>query len=104
MVQVSQPPSAMSGGQTMQIIQHFAENTTLHGAPRIIRSKSVSKRLFWLVVFCSASIMFGFQLTMLLHKYFAHEKRFNFDIRKEAALFPQVGPRGYLLVCERYLL
>lgn len=80
----------MEKASAMQVIQHFADNTTLHGAPRIIRSKSISGRLFWLVIFCSASIMFSFQLTQLLHKYFSHDKRFNFDIRKEAAVFPQV--------------
>ena len=75
---------------TNEIFQHFADNTTLHGAPRIIRSRSIYKRLFWLIVFVSATAMFSFQLAQLLHKYFSHEKRFNIEIRKDEALFPQV--------------
>ena len=71
-------------------IQQFVNNTSLHGAPRIFRSRSLRKRLFWLFVFLGASTMFGFQLSQLLIKYFAYVKRFNIDVRKEEAVFPLV--------------
>ncbi len=71
-------------------IKKFGQNTSLHGVPRIARSRSVCKRFFWLLVFLGAFFMFSFQFTQLLHKYFAYEKRFNVDIRKDAAMFPLI--------------
>jgi hypothetical protein len=76
--------------QMHEAIQHFAYHTSLHGAPRIFRSRSLSKRIFWFVVFVGASAMFGFLLSKLLIKYFAYEKRFNIEIRKDTAVFPLI--------------
>ena len=71
-------------------IYEFADNTTLHGAPKIIRSRSLCTRFFWTFVFVSASTMFGFQLAQLLSKYFAYDTHFKVEIRKDAAVFPLV--------------
>ena len=74
--------------------QNFAEHTSLHGASRIIRSRSTKKRLFWIFIILLAFTIFCYQLMQLLQKYFLYEKRFNVEIKKNAAEFPQVT------VCE----
>lgn len=79
-----------TGRQLHDAVQQFANHTSLHGAPRIFRSRSVRKRIFWFVVFVGASAMFGFLLSKQLLKYFAYEKRFNIEVRKEAAVIPLI--------------
>ena len=68
----------------------FANNTTLHGAARIIRSRSRAKRVIWIIMFMAVSLMFSYQLLQLLRKYFAYEKQFNIDVRADDFIFPNV--------------
>ena len=75
-----------------KIFHNFADSTTLHGVQRIIRAKVWYKRFFWLLMFVGATAMLGFQLSQLLVKYFAFEKRVIVDIRQPdvASLFPWI--------------
>ena len=64
------------------ILQNFANCTTLHGAPRIIRAKKWYVSLFWVMIFLSAMTMFGFQFSQLLVKYYKYEKQISIEIRQ----------------------
>ena len=72
----------------LPVFQKFADNTTLHGAPKIVRAKKWYKRLYWLLIFIGAISVFSYQLSLLLNKYFAYEKRYNIEIRSDGQAFP----------------
>ena len=74
----------------LPVLQKFADNTTLHGAPKIFRANTWYKRLYWLLMFIFAVSVFSYQLSLLLKKYFAYEKRFNIEIRSDGQAFPIV--------------
>ena len=71
-------------------IYDFADTTSLHGAGKIIRSQSKCSRFFWTFVFFVSSVMFIYQFTQLLGKYFAYDTRFKMEIQKDAADFPLI--------------
>ena len=63
-----------------KILENFANITTLHGAPHIIRAKYCFVRLSWAMIFLGASAMFGFQLSQLFVKYYNYEKHTSIEI------------------------
>ena len=65
-----------------KIFANFASSTTLHGSTRINHAKHWHARLFWTIIFLSASAMLGFQLSQLLTKYYKYEKHISIEIRQ----------------------
>ena len=51
---------------TRDIIEGFAANTSLHGAPHAILAKSRLARCFWTLLFFGAVSMFGYQLSEIV--------------------------------------
>lgn len=73
-----------------RVLRRFADSTTLHGAPRIIRAKTWYMRVFWLAVFLAASAMLVYQLAQLIRKFLAFEKRYTIDVINHPAVFPWI--------------
>jgi hypothetical protein len=73
-----------------KVLQKFANNTSLHGAPRIVGANTCSKRLLWSLFFCTVSVMLAYNLTQVVMKYLAFEKSYHVDMRKDSAVFPWI--------------
>ena len=74
----------------LETVQNFANNTSLHGASRIVHSHPLCKRLFWIWIFFSAFSILTFNVSQLLLKYLAYEVRFNIAIDRSALINPQI--------------
>ena len=62
MVEVGSPRKAVTG---------FAETTSMHGIPSLIKATSHKSKFFWLAVCTIGLGMFIFMLTSLIMKYFS---------------------------------
>src|SRR6218665_3947591 len=56
-------------------LEHFAQNTSMHGFGKVILTKKPEKRAAWVIVFLAAWALFAFQLTKVLTKYFEYSKK-----------------------------
>ena len=72
------------------VLSKFAEHTTVHGVPRIIRSKSKTSCFFWTLV-CLASITaFSYYGYNILRRYLRYEKNVDMEISQKGIQFPQI--------------
>ena len=78
----------MSLGHMMQM---FAGDTTMHGVPKIIRSKSLKGRIFWSLVWMVAACMFCLNFVHLLQKYFSYPKQVSISITRKPIQFPAIS-------------
>jgi len=62
------------------IVQSFAEDTSLPGLPRVILARSRLSRYFWLVICLTCAISFGVGLFQLLQRYFSYPKKVGQDL------------------------
>ena len=68
----------------------FADKTTFHGISRIIQSKSLKVKIFWIIVFVVAVMVFCFQTTALLLKYYQYPSKVNLRIEQFTTEFPAI--------------
>ena len=68
----------------------FAEETTLHGLPKVIKSKSTCKRVVWLVLFTCSLIALLLQASELLGQFASFRKSVSINVDQSAVEFPAV--------------
>jgi len=71
-------------------LEHFAQNTSMHGFGRVILTKKPEKRVAWVIVFLSAWALFAFQLTSVLATYFKYSKKTTIEFAAGGAPFPAI--------------
>ena len=71
-------------------LEHFAQNTSMHGFGRVILTKKPEKRAAWVIVFLSAWALFAYQLTSVLTKYFEYSKKTTTEFVSGGAPFPAI--------------
>ncbi|CAH1795512.1 unnamed protein product [Owenia fusiformis] len=73
------------------IAVEFANETTLHGVPKIIKDRSCGTRLFWSCVCLSALCMFLIQASTLMGKYLDYKKKVDIEVLDDPAPFPSIS-------------
>src|SRR6218665_1460988 len=71
-------------------LEHFAQNTSMHGFGKVILTKKPEKRAAWVIVFLAAWALFAFQLTKVLTKYFEYSKKTTTEFAAGGAPFPAI--------------
>src|SRR6218665_185579 len=71
-------------------LEHFAEHTSMHGFGKVILTKKPEKRVAWVIVFLSAWILFAYQFTSVLMKYFEYSKKTTTEFVSGGAPFPAI--------------
>ena len=62
----------------------------MHGAPKIILTKSLTKRLLWILLFFCSWAMFLIQTEQIFENYLTYPKKTNVEIVSNDSLFPDV--------------
>ena len=68
----------------------FGGSTTMHGAPKVILSKSPLRRRVWLLIFLCAWAMFVTQTYLVCSRYFSYPKRVSVELVSEGVPFPSI--------------
>lgn len=79
-------------GKTLLV--KFGNSTSLHGASRILLTKSRIRRSIWLLVFSSAWIAFGWNMYLVVGRYF------SYPIRVELSTVSSGVPLSSITVCN----
>lgn len=62
----------MAKKSVKQSVQSFADKTSMHGVPSLVKAHNPRAKLFWSVVCLVAMGMFIFMLISLILKYFSY--------------------------------
>ena len=81
-------PSDMS---VKQVLENFANQTTMHGVPKVIHSRNNLTRFFWSVVCIAAGAMFCMQMSEVLRRYFSYPKKVTVEVVPTPVPFPAVS-------------
>ena len=65
-------PSAMARKTVKEAVNSFADKTSMHGVPSLVRARNPRAKLFWSLVCVVAMGMFIFMLISLILKYFQY--------------------------------
>ena len=68
----------------------LGDSTMMHGAPKVILSKSSLRRRVWLLIFLCAWAMFVTQTYLVCRRYFSYPKRVGIDLVTEGVPFPSI--------------
>ena len=71
-------------------LEHFAQNTSMHGFGRVILTKKPEKRAAWVIVFLAAWTLFAYQLTSVMTMYFKYSKKTTTEFASGGAPFPAI--------------
>ena len=71
-------------------LEYFAGSTTMHGAPKIISSKSWIRRLVWLFCFVGSWAMFVVQTELVFRNYFTYPRNTKLEIVNDHPQFPDL--------------
>ena len=91
----------MSG---FDVIIQFADETTIHGIPRIIKSQNKRKKFIWSIVVTVSLFVFGFYTYDITANYFRYEKKVDLDISRKAVPFPDITICNLLCVSYIHLM
>ena len=72
------------------ILKDFANETTLHGLPKVITSSNVFKRLAWFVLFLCALGTMTWQTSKLFEQFLSFRKTVSLDVDRAVMQFPSV--------------
>ncbi|XP_055962840.1 amiloride-sensitive sodium channel subunit alpha [Sorex fumeus] len=74
-----------------ELFQFFCNNTTIHGAIRLVCSKhNRMKTAFWAVLWLSAFGMMYWQFGLLFGEYFSYPVNLNINLNSDKLVFPAV--------------
>nr|URS64682.1 FMRFamide-gated sodium channel 1 [Malacoceros fuliginosus] len=73
------------------VMTKFAEQTTMHGVPKVINAKSSMGRLFWSLVCLAAGAMFCLQMSEVLQRYFSYPKKVTVEVVPTPVPFPSIS-------------
>ena len=71
-------------------LENFANDTTMHGASKIILSRGRLRRCIWLLTFIAAWTMFVIQICFVLHNYFTFQKKISIEVVYGGVPFPDI--------------
>ena len=71
-------------------VESFANETSMHGASKIILNKSRIGRWIWLLTFFGAWTMFAIQICSVIQNYFAYQTKVNIEVGYGGVPFPDV--------------
>lgn len=77
--------------RTLEELTVFANQTTMHGVPKIILARSLFARVVWAVICFLAGLMFFAQLTEILTRYFSYPKKVTVEVVPVSVPFPAVS-------------
>ena len=72
------------------ILKDFANETTLHGLPKVITSSNACKRTVWCVLFFTGLVVMGWQTSKLFEQYLSFRKAVSVDVDQTVMPFPGV--------------
>ena len=78
-------------GRVQQILETFANKTTIHGLPRAILGKSIAVRCLWATICISAFSMFGYQLSELMSTYLSYPVKVTTTVVPTDIPSPQIS-------------
>ncbi len=73
------------------VLEDFANQTTMHGVPKVIQAKSIVSRLFWTVICIAAGSMFCMQMSEVLRRYFSYNKKVTVEVVPTPVPFPSIS-------------
>src|SRR6218665_31053 len=76
--------------EVRQLINEFADYTTLAGFSRIVASNTKSQRIAWIIVFTTTWILFTVQMCFVLRSYFEYPKKLKTEILPVGFPFPAI--------------
>src|SRR4051812_16035855 len=71
-------------------LEEFASTTTMHGASKVISSRSGTRRFVWLVLFLAAWLMFAGQMYLVFERYFSYPIKVVTSIQSGGVPFPSI--------------
>ncbi len=76
----------------MSPLQWFADRTSMHGVPSLVKAKTTKGRLFWALVCVFGLGMFVFMLLSLILKYLSYPVIVKIEeVRNTFALAQKIG-------------
>ncbi|CAF0810778.1 unnamed protein product [Adineta ricciae] len=67
----------------LDIIQSWLLNSPSHGIRRIGRARTLSTRLFWLVTFCTLTILMGIFISSIITKFVTYPTKIHLSIKHD---------------------
>ena len=74
-----------------ELIENFAQNSTAHGIPKVVRSTSIIRRIFWIVTCIAAVCIFLTQGSLLLQRFLSYPKSVRVEVANKPVPFPSVS-------------
>lgn len=74
-----------------RVLEQFANQTTMHGIPKVIHSRSTMARCFWSMICITAGAMFCMQMSEVLHRYFSYPKKVTVEVVPTPVPFPAIS-------------
>ncbi|KAK2154562.1 hypothetical protein LSH36_265g03022 [Paralvinella palmiformis] len=74
-----------------EVLDIFANHTTMHGLPKVIHAKSTLSRIFWSIVCIAAGAMFCMQMSEVLRRYFSYPKKVTVEVVPTPVPFPAIS-------------
>ena len=74
-----------------QLLHNFAQCTSMHGVPRVINARSLPVRILWATISSAAFVLFFWQTSTLLQRYWTYPKKVNMEIIQKPVPFPSVS-------------
>ena len=73
------------------VLEKFANGTTMHGVPKVINARSTFARCFWSLVCVAAGAMFCMQMSEVLQRYFSYPKKVTVEVVPAPVPFPSIS-------------
>ncbi|CAD5119559.1 DgyrCDS8157 [Dimorphilus gyrociliatus] len=73
------------------VLDRFADSTSMHGVPKAIKARSVAARSCWIVVCVLAGSMFGMQMFEVLKRYYSYPKKVTIEVVATPVAFPAIS-------------
>ena len=74
-----------------EILDSFSSETTVHGLPKVIKSRSRTGRLFWMFACILTITVCAAQFVQLLTKYYSYPKKVTIEVVTEHVPFPSIS-------------
>ncbi|CAD5111754.1 DgyrCDS1033 [Dimorphilus gyrociliatus] len=75
----------------MDIVRSYANNSTSHGLPKVVRSKTYLASAFWITVCLATVSLFTWQSVGLLRKYKSYPKSVRLEVANQPVVFPAIS-------------
>lgn len=69
----------------------FANQTTMHGVPKVILARTLAARVFWSLICIGAGVMFCTQVTEIIRRYFSYPMKVTVEMVPIPVPFPAIS-------------